>query len=124
MRTLRLVRSLLLTAVKECSNILAIPTNPSPKSVLRLRGQSTLRFLAPLRGYEIQTFGTIYPGGYELINLFIKVFVLSLRSGQPIMAAPYISCPGRVLLGEQQVLSKSLSLSKTITYATSCRNNG
>ena len=39
------------------------------------------------------------------------------------MAAPYISCPGRVLLGEQQVLSKNLSLSKTITYATSCRNN-
>ena len=40
------------------------------------------------------------------------------------MATPYISCPGRVLLGEQQVLSKNLFLSKTITYATSCRNNG
>ncbi|MEA1981395.1 MAG: hypothetical protein U9N54_10515 [candidate division Zixibacteria bacterium] len=40
------------------------------------------------------------------------------------MASPYISCPGRVLLGEQQVLSKNVYLSKTITYATSCRNNG
>ncbi|MEA1981673.1 MAG: hypothetical protein U9N54_11985, partial [candidate division Zixibacteria bacterium] len=46
------------------------------------------------------------------------------RELRPIMAAPYISCPGRVLLGEQQVLSKNSSLSKTITYATSCRNNG
>jgi len=39
------------------------------------------------------------------------------------MATPYISCPGRVLLGEQQVLSKNINLSKTITYMTSCRNN-
>ncbi|MBE9511901.1 MAG: hypothetical protein IMY71_13605, partial [Bacteroidetes bacterium] len=53
-----------------------------------------------------------------------KRLVLFTRELQPIMAAPYISCPGRVLLGEQQVLSKNLSLSKTIIYTTSCRNNG
>ncbi|MEK0352833.1 MAG: hypothetical protein QQN57_08115, partial [Nitrosopumilus sp.] len=53
-----------------------------------------------------------------------KRLVQLSRELQPIMAAAYISCPGRVLLGEQQVLSKNLSLSKTITYATSCRNNG
>ena len=51
-------------------------------------------------------------------------FVLSLRSGQPIIAALYISCPGRVLLREQQVLSKNIVLSKTVIYATSCRKNG
>jgi hypothetical protein len=40
------------------------------------------------------------------------------------MASPYISCPGRVLLGVQQVLSETFCLSKTINSATSCRNNG
>ena len=53
-----------------------------------------------------------------------KRLVQLSRELQPIMATPYISCSSRVLLGEQRVLSKNLSLSKTITYATSCRNNG
>jgi len=43
-----LFRSYRLTAVMECSNILAIPTNPCPKSVLRPRRLSALRLLAPL----------------------------------------------------------------------------
>jgi hypothetical protein len=47
-----------------------------------------------------------------------------VRELQPIIAALYISCPGRILLREQQVLSKNIVLSKTVIYATSCRNNG
>jgi len=37
-----------LTAVSECSNILAIPTNPCPESVLKPRRLSALRLIAPL----------------------------------------------------------------------------
>jgi hypothetical protein len=43
----------------------------------------------PAMGYKIRAFGTRFP---EL---------------QPIIAALYISCPVRILLGEQQVLSKN-----------------
>ena len=104
---LRLVRSLLLTAVTECSNVLAIPTNPSPKSVLRPRRLSASRLFAPLQDVKSK----------RLVQLSRELQFASWRT------APYISCPGRVLLGEQQVLSKNLSLSKTIIYMTSCRNN-
>ena len=108
--------------------------NETPKTV-------HLLVSCPAVGFEIQAFGTIYPGGYSRKNLFFKVFVLSLRSGQPIIALPrkmqsnssfggiisrgelYISCPGRILLREQQVLSKNIVPSKTVIYATSCRNN-
>jgi len=58
----------------------------------------------PAAGCKILAFGTYFP---EL---------------QLIIAALYVSCPVRVLLGEQQVLSEDYSPVKQLYYTTSCRN--
>ena len=88
------------------SIILTMPTHPCPISVMRHQRLSTSQL----------------PARYE--DTKSKHLVQLSRELQPIIASLYISCPGRVLLGKQQGLSKSIILSKTIIYATSCRNNG
>ena len=66
----------------------------------------------------------------NLIRRFYKDFLPLSTSWSLVL---YISCSGRacsvnevsgILLREQQVLSKNIVHSKTVIYATSCRNNG